>query len=253
MPEVWQQNGFMKKVSLFNDFIDLEIITKDGLVPLCELKRLSPEDYIFYPLHNKKYLLYPDPNIRRVIDKVATDDRFLNITAIKVSNERHGQKRALVFGVSYQQALNVLLKENYIKARFVVPDILGETGTYLIADLLASLYTDIETTGEKIYVLQLWQTIPSEPEVFYIHAKIRQKDKFFIHLDGAQIYFSSEEKTRLFEEGRKLKGRDYSKLFRLDGEIPENKAIEIIRAYMPNDHLTDEFLLKETKRGKFGA
>jgi hypothetical protein len=99
-------------------------------------------------------------------------------------------------------------------------------------------------------VVEAWEDIGNSTEVFYIHGIMTISSQSFLHLDGASMHFDLESKARLFHKGRKLKGHDYNKHFRLDGCIGLLQACEVVRAYLPIEELTDEaFDLVHTDRG----
>lgn len=237
-----------------------QFLTDDGLINTNHLEIIrSPYDlllnrcgFIFRLLFSKDtpLLLYPEPCITEVLDYLFPNTHLWSQAAIRVLQRDSSMKGAPIYGPNFRRAIEIALKERFVKSKFQVSKPEHFRGKGLLADILVHLGRTKEENGESFLELQAWETLDASEEVFYIHARMTEAADLFVHLDGAIIYFTSESKRQLFAKGKKIKGSSYEKQFRLDGRIAPNEAFEIINAYLPIDELSSEYFeLGESEKG----
>jgi len=182
--------------------------------------------------------IYFNPNnySSPVYNYISKDKHLWNISAIRVVPEHYVYGRAPMFGVPFEKALSIVLKEGFIKAEFFIPD---KKDNVFYAALMFHINKHKDSNGANIE-LQVWQYCPGLSEVFYIHSESPDFLKYITHLDGAVIQYHPKDIYKLFTSGRKIKGEQYEKQFRLDGIIPFTDMINIISAYLPVEELVDE-------------
>jgi hypothetical protein len=91
--------------------------------------------------------------------------------------------------------------------------------------------------------LEMWQIPNVDAETFYIHGIFLPIERCFIHLDGATMYHDEKALERLFRQGRKTKGYQKEKFFRLDGRIAVDDVRHLGAAFLPLEDLSAEYLL----------
>ncbi len=98
------------------------------------------------------------------------------------------------------------------------------------------------SSSDSLVEFEAWQILDATTETFYIHAIFDKLTAVLIHLDGATMDHSPEEKSLIAIHGSKIKGSHYTKHFRLDGKFSIEIAEDIMDLYLPLDDLTEEFL-----------
>lgn len=106
---------------------------------------------------------------------------------------------------------------------------------------------------DGIKTIQIEELLPINPQPFlqglifnrYVHARWDPKSSIFIHLDGAIRGYEFEQyPERLATDLKKYSGRaaQYSKAFRLDGEISLNDWCRLVAKFFQNNELILEYL-----------
>ncbi len=222
-----------------------ELLNHDGLVQANDLRIVHQQqaaDYSLHLKHRSDFQVYPVPYINRVVDILVQKLDLWEAAAISVKAFPPIMGRATLYGVPFERALQEVRLQKLIKARFQVPMPERFSATGFVADLLVHIAVDRKDSAVE---LEAWEDIAQSPEVFYVHGRLTPDATTFIHLDGATISFSPEDKLRLFADGNKIKGTGYTKHFRIDGQITIPDAFAIIRAYLPIEELTDDFLITQ--------
>lgn len=231
---------------------------KDGLIKITDLekcKEVNSERILFkLKTNNKDYnqpLLYPSHRALSVINYLVNDSMLSNLSSIRVSTDDIGMLGAPMFGVNFESAIKIVIREKFVKSIFYIPQQDNSSGfiegkgfaCYLVVHLGAK-----EENGEMKFHLEAWHGNEVDPTVYYIHSifpkpvDLQQIDQAIIeHLDGAIIEYTQLDKEELFHKGNKKKGISYQKQFRLDGEIPLHTLYEIAKIYFPIDSLTEEY------------
>ncbi|MBK8271300.1 MAG: hypothetical protein IPK83_24460 [Planctomycetes bacterium] len=145
-----------------------------------------------------------------------------------------------MYGVSFKKAVDIALSKRLAKSRFWIPPE-RQTESVFYAQLLVKVARQKASNGGNLNV-EAWQWIGDGIEVDYVHMILNPNTMIVNHLDGALIHYNSElEIATMFNTADKQKGCMYEKYFRLDGHIPMDSAIEMVRAFFPIQELVDEY------------
>jgi hypothetical protein len=185
---------------------------------------------------NKKYV-FPVWEVSGILDYVFGKPDLWAVSRLALTKRWGNRVGAMRFGLTFQKAIEKLTKSGNQTARLYcpVPEKFSDRGQ--TADMLASVHSDKEGN----WVLEVWQGIGHDPEVFYAHALVQQSTGLCKHFDTAIIGFSIQEKERLFDECRKIKGNAYKKVFRMDGAFSMDVVHELANRFFPFDELIDEY------------
>lgn len=181
-------------------------------------------------------LLFPSPEIANVLGLVVPDPALWPSTRIRVSSESWRQKRLPIFGPSFSKAIRAVVSTGFTKSRSALPNSEMLEGTGLVADLIVHVARCDSAKGRvgcsSFLQVEAWEPLGRDGEVFYVHGIFSADDLSFEHLDGSVIWFSAYDLMRLVNDGKKLKGRDYKKQFRLDGNVAADMAFELVRQFL---------------------
>lgn len=214
-----------------------ETYTKDGLILCKDLIRVQKHSAFTLWLRNHETIwVAANSYSSTVADYISGNPHLWESAAIRVVPGRGISGRALMFGVPFQRAVEMVLHKEYMKCEFYLPD---QKDDVYYATLLFHVNRRKESSG-AVVELQVWQYCPGISEVFYVHAESSDFSTHVSHLDGAVIRFPPEEVVKLFRYCEKIKGTDYEKQFRLDGQIPIRDMLNIVSAYLPVTELVDE-------------
>jgi hypothetical protein len=114
----------------------------------------------------------------------------------------------------------------------------------VVATLVAHL-SRRNTPDGVLLSLEAWEIMSVDAETFYIHGLFLIEKGCFIHLDGATMYHDDLGKRLLFQQGKKVKGHNYKKHFRLDGVLDINTVRDLVMAFLPLEDLTTEYILTQ--------
>lgn len=211
----------------------------DGLVALRDVEvGLMLDRSIF--LKATKQQVYIDPYAFAVADLVIPRSDLSQIAKLRLTETKTGLKKLPVFGVSFEIAMEKAYQARpgaFLKSMYKAENSDGS----LDYGTCATLVTHIQRATDFIQI-EAWQ-IESPGEVtYYVHGLIDPSSRNFTHLDGATMFHDSLGARALFDEGVKIKGQSYKKMFRLDGVIARGDAIKIACAYFPLESLTMEYL-----------
>ena len=221
-----------------------DYITDEGLVPTASLKwdgdqlRLASGDKVWV-----------EPKAVDVAAILRERPDLWQIAKLRVSSTHWIGGRLPLFGVSFDLALQKLLAlrrphENPVKwvARRMDAPYLESNRAGVVASMVAHLSFDRSATGAEI-TLEMWQIPNIEAETFYIHGIFLPTESCFVHLDGATMYHDENTVEQLFTDGRKIKGYQKEKYFRLDGRIAVDDVRLLGAAFLPLEDLSTEYLL----------
>lgn len=213
---------------------------KDNLIPSKYLKVINePPQKIFLSVKNVPlFQVYLPIDTSEIFEIIFNDKKLWLKSSFYVTDKKISKLRAPIFGVPFNKALNLVIKEGLIKSRFYLSNSDELKNNAVIADLLVH---SAFNKKEIKYELQFWQMLDKDNQVFYVHSILNFYTKTVEHLDGAIILFTDEQRNLLFEKGKKIKGYYYQKYFRLDANIAIDLAIEIIRKFFPIEELANEY------------
>ena len=211
---------------------------------------LVPSSEIIYKKTKQGFLLNlrRDPNIEvfaklpsGVVKMLAEDKILWANCALDIDAFPAITSRVTIYGVPLRRAFKECLKKGIQKSRYQVHENSFDSQKGCQADLLLFVGTDKKSSTD-IRTVQVWESVRNDPETFFAHVILKTKEENVEHLDCATMYFTEDKKNILFNGSTKLKGKDYKKLFRVDGSFPLSKAINLMRAYFPIEELTIEAL-----------
>lgn len=211
---------------------------KDGLIPLTILEPDLVNPHV-WRLKTSGVKLYVDPQVFGVARLLASRPDLAAQAKIMLREDEIRMKRAPIFGIPFSKALDMTAQAHVGK---IVKSIYKTEKSIGLSDLgtCATLVTHVQRTDDHIQI-EAWQITELMSETFYLHGLIDARSKFFTHFDGATMMHGEAEKGALFESGRKVKGTDYQKWFRLDGRISQTDAVALARAYLPLEDLLVEY------------
>ncbi len=182
--------------------------------------------------------------IENIIDFLKEDSYLWSISKLFLEKKREGtwsRSGAAIVGVPFSKALEVMIegkREGY--SLFSLDDFTDEG---LPTGSLCAYY---EKRNNGI-IFQLWEIVlPFDMPAYYIHGIYNIQSRFFSHFDGAMIDLDEPTKKKLlYSPHIPNKKSDYKKLFRLDGEISVDSALQLMNCYLPIEQLSIEYGIKE--------
>ena len=141
-----------------------------------------------------------------------------------------------MFGVSLQRAIEQLKRNKIEKSEFYLAN---QSDDIHYASLLLHIKRRKHSNGGGL-ALEAWQYCPGHSEVFYLHAESPNFETNATHMDCATIMFSPDNVKNLFVVCNKIKGQQYQKHFRLDGNIPINEMFRLASFFFPITELVEE-------------
>ncbi len=176
--------------------------------------------------------------IQQVVNVLKKNFDLWSISEISLQLKRKGNwsgASAPIIGVPFSEGLkNVIEGKRVEKSMFYIDEDL--TGKGLEGRLLAHY-----NRREFEIDFQLWEIIPYLP-TYYVHGIYNLEKKIFSHFDGALIDIDEETKEDM-KWCYKLPSKEYGyrKLFRLDGNITIEDAMELMYYYLPLEDLSLEY------------
>lgn len=213
------------------------LLTKDGLLPCSAIRlALNNEGYELTFALAEEISIFPEPECDRVTSCLVDYPELWKHACLRVDCVPSIFGSAPLFGVPFKQAVEIALKQGYIKAQYYLPET-ERDGRH--ATLLVQVDQITDSHGKWLQ-LQVWQYTPGSTYAHYIHALSTDFQSQLHHLDGATIQFSDAELDVLLYESRKVKGRVYQKHFRIDGPIEIEQMHALASAFLPSEELYDE-------------
>lgn len=111
-------------------------------------------------------------------------------------------------------------------------------------DFDKGVYADLHVMcnlNENYLQIQLRQFIGQGEEVLYAHGLLDRDTFTFIHFDLATHYVDPIMITRFLFNKERMDLLGKEKWLRIDGDISESQAFDLIKMYFPIDYLVDEF------------
>lgn len=189
--------------------------------------------------------VFVDPNAGAVLDVIGERRHLLPLTKIMLREKECGMKGVGIFGVPFDKGIELATKAQpgrLLKTMHkTIP--LGEDFNY---GLCSTLVTHIQRASDHIQI-EAWQFVKPDTPTYYLHAMLDPFGSKFTHLDGATMWHNEADAESLFQFGTKVKGTDYQKWFRLDGNFDKEDALAIAKAYYPVKSLVIEYLEQYTE------
>jgi len=227
--------------------IPVELCTDDGLIP-CRALRWDAESLFIEGTSNQVYV---EPLAIGVAEYLRNRQELWNCAQVRAASKKVTMRRACLFGVQFERALELLskdfTKESICKTLFCRDDasFVTQSSLGIVGSLLA--HASRSRQGKDLLItLETWEIKDAGSETFYIHGIFSTNQQAWIHLDGATMDHSEEEKKTMFNLGTKAVGINYAKHFRLDGAISTIDVVNIVNAFLPLDDLTPQYMQKLT-------
>lgn len=228
---------FVKRNDLAFNSISPSEFTKDGLMS-CSKLIVGPSESSFslWLKGNDEISVAANNYVNSVTEYLVRNSQLWNLASIRIASGKSIQGRAPMYGVPFKKAVELAIAEGFVKSMYYIPD---QQDNISYANILLHLNKRKPSNGGLLQ-LQAWQYSPGISEVFYIHAESENFTEYVTHLDGAIIHFQPNDIRDIFKYGNKIKGDQYSKQFRLDGNIPIKDMFNIISLYLPVSELVSE-------------
>ena len=206
---------------------------KDGLLPTNNV--VARDGRYYYGSEE----IFADPQCGPVVDYLASKPVLWRDARLRFNKNHYHMKRAPIIGVPFSRALEEIMSTSsgLQKSMYEDRDWMNYKGKAVVATMLSHM----RALRDKI-IFEAWQFCDVPTETFYVHAIIEKASKQVIHLDGATMIHSDEQRTNMHSYGRKHKGEMYTKHFRIDGEFDVTTAKDVMDRYFPIQALTKEFL-----------
>lgn len=213
--------------------------TEDGLIPCKQLLiRWGSKAYDLAFAENPDVEVFPVPQSAFVVDALVGRPDLWSQAAIRVTYHPSIWGSAPLFGVPFRRAVEIALTAGHTKSKYYLPEV-HLNGGY--ESLLLHLHRVDDKRG-KLLQLEAWQYTPGNERAHYLHAMSPDFQSQIIHLDGATIRYSGRDLDTLLLETRKVKGTDYQKFFRLDGQASIDDMHALAAAFLPGEQLYNEAL-----------
>jgi hypothetical protein len=184
-----------------------------------------------------KKWVFPHHMIKSIVFYILSHEYLWNNSKLRFVSERVVASSARIFGISFQQAIEKIAEKGFSKARLYCEKRSTFERMGVVAEMLANIYTE----KDGLTTMEIWQGVANSSRVYYAHGILNKSKRNFIHFDCAIINMDITEQHILFEENRKIKGGDYLKLFRIDGDIDKKYVFELASQFFPLDNLIEEY------------
>lgn len=220
----------------FNSFLG-QNGTIDGLIPCSNIKiKLDTTGYELLLASRDAIPIFPVRENDQVVDVLIEYPLLWDQAALRLNFTPSINGSALMFGIPFQDAVEIALARGYVKSQFYFPN---QEMHGLHKTLLLHLNRTQDKRGVLIQ-LQAWHYTPGDNYAYYVHALSPDFKNQIYHLDGATIFFTESELNVLLIESKKIKGAKYTKHFRLDGSFSIDHMHSIVRSFFPCVELYDE-------------
>lgn len=206
---------------------------KDGLFPSNHITASNNRFFL------DQEEIYAAPECRGVVCYLLQHPYLWKHSRLRYNRSDIRRKGAPIIGVPFSKALIRALKNGngLQKSMYEIPDWTFYRNKAVIATMLAYTAGSLDNVE-----MQAWQFLDISDETFYIHCIIDRITQKVIHLDGATMCHTKDQRNDIRRGASKIKGALYRKHFRLDGEIEIDQAIALMDLYFPIQPLTEEFL-----------
>jgi hypothetical protein len=186
-----------------------------------------------------KYEIYPAPECRGVVEYLLQHPDLWKNSRLRYNLSDIRRKGAPIIGVPFSQAIKQALQNEsgLQKSMYEIPDWTRYEGKAVIATMLVHT-----ASSPKLIELEAWQLLDVSDETVYVHCIFDRKTGSVIHLDGATMQHTKNQRNEIRKGATKIKGERYRKNFRLDGKITPHQAVMLMDLYFPIEPLSREFL-----------
>ncbi len=222
------------------DFTDIynANLTKDGLFPCSQVNVDRVNGCYNLSIEEGRIPVFPTKDCWFLCNYFVHSEYLWNITQLQFRCYYSIFGSASLRGLNFSKALDIAIKNKKYIAKFYHPESLSN-------NIYSSLVFKI-TSKENMMQLEIWEYKVNSNQVYYMHALSEDNFQTLNHLDGATIQFTNSEVRELLFADEKVKGKNYSKIFRLDGNIKFSYLHEIARVFLPLKDLYEEAFNIET-------
>ena len=207
-------------------------LTKDGLFPCSLVNIIKNQDSYNIYTQERQLPIFPKSRCWLLCDYFASSEVLWNMAQLEFTYYYSIFGSAPFMGLNFKKALHIALKEKQAISKFYHPESLKN-------NVYSNLVFKI-TSKNNVLQLEIWEYKVNSDHVYYMHALSENNFETLIHLDGATIHFTNHEIQNLLFTNEKIKGTNYSKVFRLDGEIALSYLHEIAKIFLPLKALYEE-------------
>lgn len=218
-------------------------LNEDGLFPCSKIELYNKSSSIIPQMRLKdepEINVYSSHDSLLVVNYLINNPSLWEAASIDVIGVQTISGSAPMYGVSFEKAINLALKNGEAISKFFVPES-HQRGRF------TTLLTKIkQKNGEqKSLQLEAFQVAALSSKVNYLHALSNDFSETFQHLDGKLMEFSENEIDRIFNYGERIKPLCFKKVFRIDGDIEIKHFYGLSRAFLSSSDLYDEYFCHE--------
>lgn len=213
-------------------------LTKDGLFPCSQVSIIRDRGFYNLSIGEGEIPVFPTRECWFLCDYFVRSEKLWDMVQLQFTYHYSIFGSAPLRGLDFSKALDIALKEKKYISKFYHPESLED-------DIFSSLVFKI-TSKKNMMQLEVWEYKVNSRHVYYMHALSEDNFQTLTHLDGATIQFTNSEVQDLLFTVEKVKGKNYSKVFRLDGSISFSYLHEIARIFLPLKDLYEEAFNVET-------
>jgi hypothetical protein len=210
---------------------------EDGLFPCSSIRRVFVANRYRLVLEKCGAILgFATPENQGVVNYLIDKDNLWDQSKIRLCGMPVICGAAPQFGVPFRRAIEIAMKRGSMTSCFFKP----ETQKGLRCSKLVIKVAEVEDKRGDLIQLEAWQFAPDSNFAHYLHALSADFDTHVCHFDGATIHYSDGDLETMLASGRKIKGDEYTKHFRIDGQISVKDMHRIVAAFLPAKELYDE-------------
>lgn len=213
--------------------------TDDGLIPCRYIEiRCSADGYELVFAENPDVELFPVPESDFVINALAARPDLWCHASARFTFHPSIWGAAPMFGVPFRRAVELAKKSGFIKSKYYLPE-------FSIGGSCQSLLLHLRTVDDirgRLIQIEAWQYTPGHDYAHYLHALSPDFESEVVHLDGATIRYSDRDLDTLLQDSKKVKGTEYRKHFRLDGNFSLDDMHALATEFLPGVQLYNEAL-----------
>ncbi len=185
--------------------------------------------------------------IENIVEILINDEYLWSITKIYLEKKRKGiwcRSGAPIIGVPFSVGLQNAIngkREGY--SLFSIEECSIEKG---LSGSLCAHYNSRKKDNEIDF--QLWEIVlPIDTYTYFIHGIYDLKDNSFSHFDGALIDLDVPTREKMLRSPHiPDKKFNYQKLFKLDGKVSIENAMQLMHSYLPIEKLSLEYGINAT-------
>lgn len=207
--------------------------SKDGLFPCDKIDVHISQGCYRLSIGKDKLPVFPTQSSWLLCDYFITHNEIWNIAKLQVTYYYTIFGRAQFKGFDFGKTLEVALNQNKecISAFYHPQHSNNKNYSNIVFKIMRK---------QNLMQLEIWEYKLNSRHVYYMHALSEDNFQTLNHLDGATVEFSEQEVHDLLFTNNKIKGKNYSKIFRVDGRIDFSYLHDIAYVFLPLKDLYEE-------------